>query len=102
MKAENLILDDGSQRKVVEELSEVSPHVSVTVLPKALVIESVDLSDLSRLVVASENGDSILISHFEYDQKSHCFDRIVSAVNVVAHEKIVSLRNVPANSEEFH
>ena len=41
VKTEHLVLNDGRQGKVVEQLSELLPHVSVAVLAKALIVETV-------------------------------------------------------------
>ena len=68
VQAENLILHDSRQRQVVKEISQVFPHISVAVLAEALVIEAVDLSDLSTLVIASQDRDSFLKAHFQADQ----------------------------------
>lgn len=53
MQAEELTFDDGSQRQVVEQLGQALPDIGVAVLATALVIEAVNLRDLSGLVVAS-------------------------------------------------
>ena len=58
MKAENASLDDGSNWEVVEKGGEVLPHVGISILSKALVVETVHLGDLFGLVVTTENGDS--------------------------------------------
>lgn len=42
-----MVFDDSSQGQVIEKLSELLPNVCVTILPQALVIEAVDLGDLS-------------------------------------------------------
>ena len=41
VKAEDLVLDDSGQREVIEELSELFPDISVTILSQTLIIESV-------------------------------------------------------------
>ena len=38
-----MVLDDGGQGQVIEELSELLPHVGVAVLAQALVIETVPI-----------------------------------------------------------
>jgi hypothetical protein len=63
MDTEDLIIDDGSEGKIVEDLCTVSPHVDRTVLSQALVVKAVDLGDLPRLVVASDEGDPLWVSH---------------------------------------
>jgi hypothetical protein len=65
MSAKNLSFDDSRERKVIKEFSEHLPNVVVFVLPHALIIEPVVLGDTSRLVVASENGESFFESYLE-------------------------------------
>jgi hypothetical protein len=63
MEAEDSVIDYSCQRKVVEQLGEVNPDIRVTVLPQALVIETVHLSDLTDFMVTSENSQSVLEAH---------------------------------------
>lgn len=83
VKAENLVVDEGGQRQVVEEVGEVFPDVSVAVLAQTLVVEAVDLGDLTRLVVAAKNSDALGVSDLESDEKRHRLDGVVASVNVV-------------------
>lgn len=53
VEAEDLVVDEGSEGKEVEEVGEVLPHVRVAVLAQALVVEAVDLGDLAGLVVTA-------------------------------------------------
>ena len=41
VEAENLILNDGSERKVVKEFSESLPDISITIFTEAFIIETV-------------------------------------------------------------
>ena len=41
MKAEDLVLDDSSQRQVVKELSELLPDIGVAVLAQALIVKAI-------------------------------------------------------------
>ena len=74
MKAENIALDNSSQRKVVEEVGEGLPDLGITILTKALIVESIHLGDLLGFVVASQNGDSLRMSDFVADQESDGLD----------------------------
>ena len=56
MKAEDGVIDDCCQWKVVKQLGEVDPNVRVSVLSKAFIIETIDLSDLADFVISTENG----------------------------------------------
>ena len=78
VKAEELVLYYCGQGKKIEELSQAFPDVAVPVLSAALVIEPVDLGDLTGFVIASQNGYSIFVSDFEREQKSDCFDGVVA------------------------
>ena len=41
MQTEDLALDDGGQRQIIEKLSECFPDIGIAVLAEALVVESV-------------------------------------------------------------
>lgn len=64
MNTKNFVFDKGTQSEVVEDISAISPDTGGTVLSPALVVEAIDLSDLTGLVVASDQGHSIWVSHF--------------------------------------
>ena len=53
VQTENVVVDEGREREVVEQVGEVLPHVRVPVLSQTLVVEAVHLRDLPRLVVAA-------------------------------------------------
>ena len=74
MKAENIALDNSSQRKVVEEVGEGLPDLGITILTEALIVESIHLGDLLGFVVTSQNGDSLRMSDFVADQESDGLD----------------------------
>ena len=101
MEAEDLVLDHSGEGQVVKELCELLPHVGVSILTEALVIEPVYLSDLSRLVVSSEDSKSVLIADFKSDEQGYGLDRVVSSVDVVTHEEVVGIGRVSTNLEEL-
>jgi len=67
MEAENLVFNYGGKWQVIEKLCELFPDVCVTVLPQALIIETIYLCNLSTFVISSEDGQSI----FEADLQSN-------------------------------
>ena len=101
VEAKDLVFNDSSQGQVVKKLSELLPDVGIAILAQAFVIESVHLSDLSRLVVASQDCDSILIAHLERDEQSDCLHTVVAAIYVVAHEQVVRVGRLATNLEEL-
>ena len=47
VQAEDLVVDQGGEGKIVEQVGEVLPDVGIAVFTKALVVEAVYLSDLA-------------------------------------------------------
>ena len=92
VQAKDLVLNHGSERKQIEEVSVVFPHIGIAILAKTLVIKAVDLSNLSGLMISSQYGDSVLKSNLNGNQKRDSLDRIISSVDVVTHEKIIGIR----------
>ena len=101
VQAEDRVVDRGRQRQEVEEVGEVLPDVGVAVFAQALVVEAVDLRDLPRLVVAAEDGDAVTVPDLERDEQRRRLDRVVAAVDVVAHEQVVRVRRGPADAEQL-
>jgi len=101
MEAEDLVLDHSRQGQVVKKLCELLPDVGVSILAQAFVIETVYLSDLARLVVASENSDSVLEADFEGDKQGDSLDTVVAAIDVIAHEKVVCVGRLATDLEKF-
>jgi len=58
MKAEDVVLNNSSKRKVIEKGCEVLPHVGVSVFSQALIIEPINLGNLFGLVITSKDGNS--------------------------------------------
>lgn len=71
VQAEDLVVNQGGERKIVEKIGKVLPDVGITILAQALVVEAVYLCDLARLVVAAQNGDAVGVSDLEGDEQSN-------------------------------
>lgn len=99
METEDGVLNHSSQWEVVEQLSELFPHVGISVLAQAFIIESIYLSDLSAFVISSENGDSVLEAALECNKEGDGLHRVVSSVHIVSHEQVVSLWRLSSNFE---
>ena len=65
MKTEELIFNNSSQRKIIKEFCKTFPNIWISIFAAALVVETIDLSDLSRLMISSQYGDSVFVSNFE-------------------------------------
>ena len=102
MQAEDLVLDNSSQRKEVKQIGVIFPDIGVSVLPQTLIVEPIHLSNLPRLVVSSQDRDPILESHLQRNQQSHSLNRVVASVHVVTHKEIIRVWGPPSNLEELH
>jgi len=69
METEDLILYNCSERQVIEKFSEDLPHVGIAIFAQAFIVKAVHLSDLARFVIATENSETILITHFQSDKQ---------------------------------
>lgn len=65
VKTEDLVVDEGREREEVEDVGKVFPDIRVSVFSQALVVEAVDLRDLPRLVVSSQDRDALWVSNLE-------------------------------------
>ena len=59
------------------------------------------LSDLSALVVTSQNCDSILEANFQCDEKRDSLDTVVASIDVITHEQVVCIGWLTANLEQL-
>lgn len=100
-KKTDLVVDEGGQGQVVEEVGKVLPDVGVAVLAQALVVKAVHLGDLSRFVVPAEDRDPVAVPHLERDEERDGLDRVVPSVDIVAHEQVVGVGRVATDPEEF-
>ena len=80
-----LVFDEGGEGEVVEEVGEVSPYVRVAVLAQTFIVETVHLRDLSRFVVASQDGHSVAVAELECDKQRDGLYGVVASVDVVTY-----------------
>eukprot|EP00567_Pseudictyota_dubia_P007413 CAMPEP_0197436974 /NCGR_PEP_ID=MMETSP1175-20131217/4295_1 /TAXON_ID=1003142 /ORGANISM="Triceratium dubium, Strain CCMP147" /LENGTH=357 /DNA_ID=CAMNT_0042966381 /DNA_START=566 /DNA_END=1640 /DNA_ORIENTATION=- len=86
---EDLILDDGAETEVVEYLCAIPPHIDAPVLAQALVVEAVDLRDLTALVISTDERDAIRVTHLESEKQKEGFHGVVAPVDEVAKEEVI-------------
>ena len=67
MNAENFVVNFCRDRKEIEKVHKLGPDKCAAVLAYTFSLEPVGLSYLSRLVVASKQGEPTWISQFQED-----------------------------------
>ena len=82
MYAEDLLLDDGGERKTVEDVHERLPDLD-GVAPLALVVEAVDSANRRALVVAAEHEEVLGELDLVAEEEEGDLERVLSAVDVV-------------------
>lgn len=83
VKAEDLVVDEGGEGEIVEEVSKVLPDTCVAIFSQALVVETVDLRDLAGLVVSAKYCNTLRVSDLEGNKEGYGLDRVVSTINVI-------------------
>ena len=102
MHTEDLVVNDCSEGQVVEHFSAIAPNVNGAVLAQALVIKAVDLCDLTRLVISSNQGNTLRVSHLEGQQQEEGLYGVVASVDEVTHEEVVGIWALTTDLEELH
>ena len=59
------------------------------------------MGDLSGLVVAAQDGDSVSITHFQGNEQRYCLHRVVTSIDVVSHKQVVGVWGLASNFEKF-
>lgn len=98
---EDFTFDNGTNTEVVENFGAVFPWVRVTILSDSLIIETVNGSDLSGLVVTSEQGDGAGVLQLEAHEKLESFNGVVASINEVTHENVLGSRDLTTFLEKF-
>lgn len=86
MKTEYLILNNRSERKQIEQICVIFPDICISVFPQTLIIKTVDLCDLSWLMISSEDSNSILEPDLDGHQESDSLHWVVASVDVISHK----------------
>lgn len=63
--------------------------------------KDVHLSNLTALVVSTQNGDSVAVAHLQADEQRDGLNGVVSTVDVISHEEVVGIRRLASNSEQL-
>ena len=69
MDAEYFVVDNGSEGKVIEDLCAVAPDIDTSILSEAFIVETINLRDLTRFMVSTDQSDALWISDLKGEQE---------------------------------
>lgn len=84
VEAENLVVNERSERKIVEEICKELPYVRIAVFSKTFVVEAIDLGNLAGLVITTKDCDTLWISDFESNEEGNSFYRVVASIDIIS------------------
>jgi 20S proteasome alpha/beta subunit len=64
--------------------------------------EYIHLSNLTALVVSSEDGDAVLVADLQADKERHSLNRVVSTINIITHKEVVGIRGLTSDTEQLN
>lgn len=86
MYAKDFIIDDSCKCQIIEDFCTVAPYINWSILSETFVIETVDLSDLSALVISTDKSYSFRVADLQSQKQEKSLNRWVSSVNKISHE----------------
>lgn len=63
--AKDASVNDGRETQVVEDFSAISPYGDTSIFTQTFIVKTVDLGDLTRLMIPSNQCDSVWISDLQ-------------------------------------
>jgi hypothetical protein len=102
VQTKNGIFHHGREGKVIKQIGKELPHVGRSVFAHAFVVKSVDLGNLTTLVIAAEHEYAIGVADLETDQERDGFDTVIASIDVIAHEQVIGIRSRSTDAKEFH
>ena len=68
MHTKNFVVYNRGDRHVIKYFRAIFPNVQRTIFPYALIVKTINLSDQTRLMVSSEQSDSIFVANLKCQQ----------------------------------
>lgn len=65
MNTENTVINNSGQTQIVEDFSTVSPNCDGSVFAQTFIVKSIDLGDLTTLMITSNECDPIRIANLK-------------------------------------
>jgi hypothetical protein len=90
MHGEDLLINDGSDRKAVKAVRKRLPQLDV-VPALALIVKTIDAIDRGAFVVASQNEEVFRVLDLVREKEADGLERLLATIDVVSKEQVVRL-----------
>jgi hypothetical protein len=100
MHAQNIAVDDGSEREEVKSLVEVLPAVRITIFFVNLVQKTIHHRDVATLMVAPQKVDAVRMLNLEAEEEGDGLDRVIASVYEISNHYEFVVRHTSTLGKE--
>lgn len=101
MQTEDLILNLSGNGEALEEISKHLPNEVRSIFLEALIIEAIQLIDLSVLMIPPEDGDPASVFDLEQQDVEEGLYAVETAIYVISHEEVVGVLGKEGSTGNF-
>ena len=83
MHTKHTTIHDRSESEIIKHFTAPSPYVAASVLPLTFIVEPINLCDLLRLVITTNERYSIWVPDFESQEKQERLYAVKTAIDKV-------------------
>ena len=85
MEAEDLVINEGGKGEIIEQIREELPNIGIAVLSEAFIVETINLRNLARLVISTQDRNTGWVSYLEGNEESNGFYGVVTSINIITY-----------------
>lgn len=98
---QDLFIQQSGNCQHIKHLCAIAPGICVSILGLTLIIKSINLGNLSALVVPSQECNTVRPLGFQYQQVGEGLQTVVASVHKVPHENVVCVWDLATSPEQF-
>ena len=83
MNAEHSSIYDCPQCQIIKHFATPPPNIRTGIFSLTLVVKTIDLSDLTGLVVSTDEGDAFGVTDFESEKEEEGLYRVETSIDKV-------------------
>ena len=102
MYTENPIINNSSKRQKIEYFCAKPPNINRSILPQTLIIKSINLSNLSTLMISPNQSNLIPIPNLQRQKQKESLYRMEPPIDEITHENIISFWTISSDLKQLH